>query len=155
MKSNQTVFPIEIEGKKIGFPQKDATAKQIIERAKEKGLPGTKPPIEDLILKSETKFYSGNEEIDLSKENVFTLGPKIYTFKVNGQQMESKVNELTAEEIIKLAKEKGITFPGGESKNLLLEAVGKNQRQFQPNEKVDFIQFNEFLLILNEPTPVA
>ena len=139
----------------MNFLKKNVTAKQVLELAKEKDLPGTKPPIEDLILKSETKIYSGNEEVDLSKDNVFTLGIKIYTFKVNGQQMESKVNELTAEEIIKLAKEKGITLPGGESKNLLLEAVGKNQRQFQPNEKVDFIQFNEFLLILNEPTPVA
>ena len=155
MKNNQTVFPVEIDGEKFEFPQKNITAKQIIELAKEKGLSGTKPPIEDLILKSENKFYSGNEEVDLSKENNFSLGPKIYMFKVNGQQMESKVNKLTAEEIIKLAKEKGITLPGSESKNLLLEAVGKQKYQFKPDEKVDFIQFNEFLLILNEPTPVA
>ncbi len=156
MKNNQAMFSFKIDGKDFELPKEKVTAKQIIELAKEKGLPEANLPIEDLTLKSGKDLYSGNENVDLSKENVFSLEPKkIYKFKVNGQEMESKVKNLTAKQIIELAKEKGATLPGDEQSNLLVESVGKHQRQFQLEEEVNLSQFCDFLLILNEPTPVA
>ena len=62
MTNDQTVFPFNIEGESFELSTEKVTAKQIIELAKEKGLPEANLPIEDLTLKSGKDIYSGNEK---------------------------------------------------------------------------------------------
>ena len=155
MKENAE-FPFQIEGKEFPSSEKTLTADKIIEQAKEKGLPAAAPPAEDLALKGQKAIYSGNDPVDLSEDNDFSLGPKIYKFKVNGQELESKFEKLIALDIIEMAQKSGVPVPGDKTDNLLLEvAGGESPCQFKQDEWVDLAQFHEFLLILNEPTPVA
>ena len=77
----------------------------------------------------------------------------MYIFEVNGQKLESKEEKLVASDIIKMAQEKGI-LSSIKAENLILEVVG-GKYKFKANDWVHFSQYNEFLLISNEPTPVA
>lgn len=154
MSENKTKFSFKVEGQHFELFEEKVTVRRIIELAEEKALPAIKSSIENLTLKSKECVYSKNDKVNLSEENDFFLVER-YTFKINGQEMESDINKMAAKEIIKMAQEKGVALPGGEQNNLLLESVGENQSQFKLEEEVDLIQFCEFLLILNEPTPVA
>ena len=147
-------FSFQVEGESFSSPEKILTARKIIEYAKEKGLSASKPPIEELVLKGQKGNYAGDDKVDLSEDNDFSLGVKVYKFKVNGQELESKFEKLVALDIIEMAKKQGVSLPG-KYENLLLETVGDKQHQFELDEWVDLGRFHEFLLILNEPTPVA
>ena len=153
-KNTENTFLFQIEGESFSSPKKVLTAKEIIEYAKEKGLSASKPPIEDLVLKGQKNTYAGDDKVDLSEDNDFTLGVKAYKFKVNGQELESKFEKLVALDIIEIAEKNGVLLPG-KYENLLLETVGEKPHSFKLDEWVDLEQFYEFLLILNEPTPVA
>lgn len=156
MSENKTKFSFKIEGQSFELSEETVTVKSIIELAKEKGLPVAKHPIGGLILKSAKCVYSVSDRVNLSEENDFFLRKKTYKFKINGQELESNLNKLVTKEIIKMAKEKGVPLPGDEQKKLILESVGLEQsRKFELDEEVDIEQFCEFLIILNEPTPVA
>ncbi len=149
-------FFFQIEGAGFESPRKILTAKEILELAKEKNLPAAKPPLEELALKGKNKVYAGNDKVDLSEDNDFSLGLRLYKFKVNGRELESKFEKLIALDIIEMAGKQGASIPGGEPDKLLLEAVGGEKPcQFKLDEWVDLSRFHEFLLILNEPTPVA
>ena len=155
MKNNtEDNFVFQIEGEDFSSSKQILTAREIINLAKEKGLPTSNLPIEDLTLKTEQNIYSGDDPVDLSKEKNFSLGIKIYKFKVNGQELESKFEKLIALDIIKMAKEKGIPLPGDKPDDFLLETRG-GKNKFKLDEWVDLGQFHEFLIILDKPTPVA
>ena len=155
MSESKTKFPFKLEGQTFELFEEKVTVKKIIELAKEKGLPATKHSVSALISKSKDCVYSESDSVNLSEENDFRLKIKTYNIKINGHDLESSSNKLEAQAIIKMAKEKGVILPGGEI-NLLLESVGGEPScQFKLADKVDFNQFYEFLLILNEPTPVA
>ena len=154
MSENKTKFPFKIEGQNFELFEEKVTVKKIIELAKEKGLPQAKHSVSALTSKSKACDYFESDSVNLSEENDFLLKIK-YKIKINGHDLEFPSNKLEAQEIIKMAKEKGVLLPGGEI-NLLLESVGGERPcQFKLVEKVDFNRFYEFLLILNEPTPVA
>ena len=78
---------------------------------------------------------------------------KVYKFKVNGQDLESKSEKLVALDIIRLAEQKGVPLPD-KPENLLLEAVGEGH-PFKLDDWVDLEKFTQFILILNKSTPVA
>ncbi len=148
-------FSFQIEGELFSSSENILTAKDIIEKGKEKGLIDSTSSIENLILKGQKNSYSAKEPVDLSKDHVFSLEfKKIYKFKVNGQEMESEFEKLIALDIIDTAKKNGVSLPG-KAENLLLETVGDKQYRFKLDEWVNLNQCYEFLLILNEPTPVA
>ena len=76
-----------------------------------------------------------------------------YKFVVNGQELESKEEKLVASDIIKLAQEKGV-LSSIKPENLILEVIG-GKHQFKPDDWVNLREYTKFLLISNEPTPVA
>lgn len=148
-------FPFQVEGRALESPRKILTAAEILELAREKGILAGAPPAKELTLKGKHAVYAGNDAVDLSKDNDFSLG-RAYKFKVNGQEMESKFEKLTALDIIEMAGKEGVSIPGCKTEDLLLEAVGgEKPYQFKLDEWVDLGQFHEFLFILNKPTPVA
>ena len=147
-------FPFTVEGEPFTLPEEKVTANSIIKIAQEKGISAAQGKIENITLKgSKETIYSGNDLIDLLQDNEFTLGvkeeEKIYRFKVNGQELESKSEKLVVLDIIKLAQEKGVPIPPQPA----LEAVGGPQ--FKDDDCVDLGQFHEFLLISKASTPVA
>ena len=117
-------------------------------------MPASHPPIEELVLKGQKGNYSKDDKVDLSEDNDFSLGVKVYKFKVNGQELESKFEKLIALDIIEMAEKKGVSLPE-KHENLRLEAVDENPYPFKLDDWVDLEQFHKFILILNEPTPVA
>ena len=152
-------FPFTIEGEPFDWPEEKVTAKRIIAFAKDKGIPVAQGKIENLTLKgSKETIYSGDDWVDLSRDNVLTLGvkdeEKIYRFKVNGQELESALDKLVASDIIKLAHEKGVPVPG-KPEDFLLAVVGEDDKKFKSDEWVDLRQFNTFILLPNTSTPVA
>ena len=152
-------FPFTVEGVHLDLPEEKVTAKMIIELAKEKNISSTANiPIEKLTLKGQKQIYSGNDLVDLSKDNTFSLGVvKVYKFKVNSYELSSNSKELLASEIIKMAQEKGATLPDSDPEKLLLEAIKTEDGNlsFKTNELVDLDKFNNFIIILNQSTPVA
>ena len=151
-------FPFTVEGVHFDLPKEKVTAKMIIELAKEKNISSaTNIPIEQLTLKGQKHIYSENDLVDLSKDNTFSLGGvKVYKFKVNGYDLSSNSKELLASEIIKMAQEKGAALLDSDPAKLKLEAIKtKDNPSFENNERVDLDQFNNFLIILNQSTPVA
>ncbi len=145
-------FPFTIEGKKFASEEQTRTANSIIEMAQKEGIPAAQDGVEKLTLKGEAEIYFGDDPVDLAQDSNFTIGVKVYEFKVNGQELESNLAKLVSLDIIKLAQEKGVPLPA-KPENLLLEAVGG--AKFGPDAWVDLGQFREFLLLSNEPTPVA
>ena len=154
---NTQKFPFKVEGESFYSFEEKLTAKQIIELAKEKNIPEANQPIESLILKGKEKTYSKDDLIDLSIENDFSLGLKVYKFRVNGQEFESNSEKLIALDIIKRAREKAVIGNNPEKlEDWLLETIEQeNKIEFKPNEWVDLSQFQNFLLIPNQSTPVA
>ena len=152
--NTENTFSFQVEGESFSSHEKILTARKIIEYAKKKGLSASKPPIDELVLKGQKGNYAGDDKVGLSEDNNFSLGVKVYQFKVNGQELESKFEKLVALDIIEEAKKNGVTLPG-KTENLLLETVGEKPCQLKLDEWVNLNQFHEFLLILNEPTPVA
>ena len=75
---------------------------------------------------------------------------KSFKFKINGIEIETDRQELTALDILKLAKEKG-AIPGDPEKYILQGDKGK----YNINDLVNLKEDNQFLSILAGPTPVA
>lgn len=71
-------------------------------------------------------------------------------FKVNGVEIHTDHESLSAEEILKLAKEKD-AIPGNPEDYILQGDKGKYKRDDSVNLKED----NLFIAIPNKPTPVA
>ena len=71
-------------------------------------------------------------------------------FKVNGVEIHTDQESLSAEEILKLAKEKG-AIPGNPEDYILQGDKGEYKRDDLVNLKED----NLFIAIPNKPTPVA
>ena len=145
-------FPFMVEGDRLSLPEEKVPAETIIKLAQKKGIEAAQGEIEKLTLKGKENIYRGDDPVDLSQEDDFSIGVAVY-FMVNGQEMESRLEKLVALDIIKMAQEKGVALPGG-PENLLLHVVGQGS-EFKYDEWIDLTQFNEFLLILNESTPVA
>lgn len=152
-KDTKKKFSFKVEDQSFDSPEEKITAKAIIELAQKKGISNAQGQIDTLTLKGENKIYYLNDIVDLSKDNDFSLGIKVYKFKVNGQELESNSKKLLASDIIKMAQNKDVPLPA-EIKDLLLQAVGVEQ-EFNLNDWVDFSKFDNFLLIVNKPTPVA
>lgn len=145
-------FSFMVEGERFSLPEENVPAKAIIKLAQERGIEAAQDEIEKLALKGKEAIYCGDEILDLSQEDDFSIGV-VYKFMVNGQEMESRMEKLVSLDIIKMAQEKGVALPG-EPETLLLQAVGQGS-EFKYDEWVDLTRFNEFLLILNMPTLVA
>lgn len=73
-----------------------------------------------------------------------------FTFKVNGEEIYTDHESLLAEEILKLAKEKG-AFPGNPDEYILQGDKGK----YKGDDRVNLKEDNRFITILDKPTPVA
>jgi len=146
-------FSFTVEGEPFVVGEQKPTAKEILKMAQEKGIEPAQDQIEKLVLKGESAIYKGDETVDLSQDKVFSVGLAVYEFKVNGQELESNLSKLVAMDIIKMAQENGVVLPGTPD-NLLLSVIGKDA-EFKNDDEVDLSKFQEFLLILNEPTPVA
>lgn len=75
---------------------------------------------------------------------------KDFTFKVNGVEIPNERETLLAEEILKLAKDKG-AIPGNPDDYILQGDKGK----YKPDDMVNLAEDNLFIAIPNKPTPVA
>ena len=146
-------FSFTVEGEPFVVGEQKPMAKEILKMAQEKGIEPAQDQIEKLVLKGESAIYKGDETVDLSQDKFFSVGLAVYEFKVNGQELESNLSELVALNIIEMAQENGVVLPGTPD-NLLLSVIGKDA-EFKNDDEVDLSKFQEFLLILNEPTPVA
>lgn len=146
-------FSFTVDGEPFAVGEQTPTAKMLLKMAQEKGIEPAQDQIEKLVLKGESAVYKGDDVVDLSQDNAFSIGLAVYAFKVNGQELESSIGKLVALDIIKMAQENGVVLPGTPD-NLLLSAIGKDA-EFKDDVEVDLSKFNEFLLILNAPTPVA
>lgn len=73
-----------------------------------------------------------------------------FAFKVNGIEMFSPQKDLSAGEILKLAKEKG-AIPGKPEDYILQGEKDK----YENDDLVDLEQDNQSITIPNRPTPVA
>lgn len=73
-----------------------------------------------------------------------------FTFKVNGEEIYTDHESLLAEEILKLAKEKG-AIPGNPEDYILQGDKGK----YKGDDSVNLKEDNQFITILNKPTQVA
>lgn len=153
VENTEEEFPFTVEGKPFVIGEQKPTAKRVLEMAQGKGIEPAQDQIEKLALKGESAVYKGDEIVDLSQDKVFSIGLAVYKFKVNGQELETNLGKLVALDIIKMAQEKGVALPGA-PENLLLSVINK-EIEFKNGDWVDLSQFQEFLLILNEPTPVA
>ncbi len=71
-------------------------------------------------------------------------------FKVNGVEIHTDHESLSAEEILKLAKEKG-AIPGNPEDYILQGDKGV----YKGTDHVDLKEDNLFIAIPNKPTPVA
>ena len=74
----------------------------------------------------------------------------VFTIKVNGIEIEVKRRELTAHEILELAKQHG-AMPGKPEEYILQGDKG----QYGPDDRVDLAEENVFITIPNTPTQVA
>ena len=83
-------------------------------------------------------------DTDKQEENL------VFTIKVNGIEIEVKRRELTAREILELAKQHG-AMPGKPEEYILQGDKGK----YGPDDRVDLAEENVFITIPNTPTPVA
>ena len=153
MAENIEQFQFTVEGKRFSLPEEKVPAKSILELAQDKGIKAAQDGIEKLTLKGKETIYRGDDLVDLTQEDDFTIGAVVYKFMVNGQEMESNMEKLVSLDIIKMAQEKGVPLPG-KPENLLLQVVGQ-EHEFKYDAWVDLTQFNEFLLLLNESAPVA
>jgi len=147
----QFSFTIEEEPFVIG--EQKPMAKTLLKLAREKGIEPAQDQIEKLVLKGAGAVYKGDDVVDLLQDKAFEIGLAVYEFKVNGQELQSSLGKMVALDIIKMAQENGVVLPGTPD-NLLLSAIGKDA-EFKNDDWVDLSQFQEFLLILNAPTPVA
>lgn len=156
--NTQKGFTFTIEGELFNLPDEKVTAKSIIELAKKRDIPSAKGEVENLILESNGTVYSSDDLIDLSENNNFSIRvkeeEKTYQFKVNGQEFESESRKLIVLDIIKMAQEKGIGIPGKPEDVLLLQVLGE-QYPLKNDAWVDLEKTTEFIIILNEPAPVA
>ena len=73
-----------------------------------------------------------------------------FTFKVNGVQIDTPHQKLVAQDILKLAKEKG-AIPGNPEEYILQGDKGK----YKADDWVDLSEDNLFIAITNKPTQVA
>ena len=73
-----------------------------------------------------------------------------FTFKVNGVELYTKHQSLSAKQILELAKEKG-AIPGNPDAYILQGDKGK----YKLDDLVDLKQDYLFIAIPNKPTPVA
>ena len=71
-------------------------------------------------------------------------------FKVNGIEIHTDHGSLSAEEILKLGKEKG-AIPGNPEEYILIGDKGKYER----NDSVNLAEDNLFITIPDKPTQVA
>ena len=71
-------------------------------------------------------------------------------FKVNGVEIHTDHESLSAEEILELVKEKG-AIPGNPEDYILQGDKGMYKR----NDHIDLKEDNLFIAIPNKPTPVA
>lgn len=76
--------------------------------------------------------------------------PRVFEIKVNGIQIDNKHQKLTAEEILKLAKDKG-AMPGKPEDYELQGDKGV----YKADELVDLAEDNVFITLPTAPTPVA
>lgn len=146
-------FSFTVEGERFVVGEQKLMAKIILKMAQEKGIAPARDQIEKLVLKTDSTVYKGDDVVDLLQDKAFSVGLAVYEFKVNGQELVSNLGKLIALDIIKMAQEGGVVLPGTPD-NLLLSVIGKDA-EFKNDDWVDLGQFQEFLLILNEPTPVA
>ncbi|MXX14821.1 MAG: hypothetical protein F4Z86_15480 [Gemmatimonadetes bacterium] len=72
-------------------------------------------------------------------------------FKVNGEEIYADHESLLAEEVLKLAKEKG-AIPGNPEDYILQGDKGKYKGD---DDRVNLEEDNLFIAIPNKPTPVA
>ena len=73
-----------------------------------------------------------------------------FTFKVNGVEIYTDHETLLAKEILALAKEKG-AIPGKLEEYILKGDKG----EYKGNDRVNLKEDNQFITILDKPTPVA
>jgi hypothetical protein len=73
-----------------------------------------------------------------------------FSFKINGVEIPSDAQYLTANEILNLAKDKG-AIPG-ESKEYILKG---SKGDYSGDQKVDLAEDNIFIAVPATPTPVA
>ena len=148
-------FPFKIDEVAGESPNQKVTASYLIKYAIEKGIPAAKESPESITLKGSHGSYSGDDVIDLSQDHIFTIevkkerGP--YFFEVNGESLQSEEQKPTAQEIIDLARARGVYIP----ESPILRAVGGQKRKFGANDRVDLVQFKEFAIAPGGPTDVA
>ena len=77
-------------------------------------------------------------------------GKPVFKFKVNGEEIDTPDRELSARDILQLAKNKG-AIPGNPEDYILQGDKG----QYGPDDLVNLEEDNLFITIPNKPTPVA
>ena len=73
-----------------------------------------------------------------------------FTLKVNGEEIYTDHESLLAQEILKLAKEKG-AIPGNPEDYILKGDKG----EYKGNDRVNLKEDNQFITIPDKSTPVA
>ena len=145
-------IPFTVENKKFISDKEILTAREIIELAKEEDIPAAQDDIQKLTIKSKNSIYYKDDEINLLKENLFSLGVRVYSYKVNGEEFQSELDELIVADILREARDKIRDLP---DVDWVLQTIGGEQNKFKNDAWVNLDQFNNFLLIASGPTPVA
>lgn len=152
MENTSKNYQYTIEGKSFNSSDENLMAKVILELAKEKGILAAQDAINSLTLKGKDRVYSGDDRVDLSQENNFSLGVKGYTFKVNGVEIETRQEKLIALDILELAKKKD-AIEGKPSDYALKSLSG--EETYKPEDWVQIEEGKEFLAVPQGSTPVA
>lgn len=148
--STDKSFPYFVENEKFFSKNEIIEAREILLSAKKRGIPAAQDDIDKLTLKTQNSFFSGEDKIDLLKENVFSLEVKVFSYIVNGEEFQSVNKLLLASDITNIAREK----LGLQDANWVLESLPEDNK-FSSDEWVDLSKFKQFILIPGAPTPVA
>ena len=76
----------------------------------------------------------------------------VYSFTVNGVEIKTPHEKLTAGDILRLAIGNGAI--SGKAEDYILESH-EPERQFKADDVVDLTEFNDFITEKTGPTPVA
>lgn len=80
-----------------------------------------------------------------------TIG--IFTFIVNGTELESQYEKLTGLEILEIAISRGVI--DGKPENYILQNADDDDKKYKPDDTVDLSVDRQFLALPTGPTPVA
>lgn len=81
-----------------------------------------------------------------------TNNPTVYSFTVNGTEIKTPHEKLTAGDILRLAITNGAI--SGKPDDYILESHDP-ERQFKADDTVDLAEFKDFITEKSGPTPVA